>query len=285
LQALLTKISLNCRGRLISLLDPKVMGILNITPDSFFDQSRVESTSKQLDKVEEMLLNGANFIDIGGQSTRPGAEMVGVDVELSRVIPAIKAIVNTFPEAILSIDTFNSEVAKQAINEGASIVNDVSAGDDDANMFRVIADLKVPYIMMHKKGQSKNMQENPTYENILLEVSNYFSKKLCDLAALGVYDIILDPGFGFGKNLNHNYQLLNHLNDLSLFELPVLVGMSRKQMVQKVISVNAENALNGTTAVHMVALSNGAKILRVHDVKEAVECIKIYKALNAQKLG
>jgi dihydropteroate synthase len=280
LQTLLTKISLNCKGSLISLLEPKVMGILNITPDSFFDQSRMGSTIHLLEKANQMLQDGATFLDIGGQSTRPGAETVGVDIELNRVIPAIKAIIEQFPTAILSIDTFYSEVARQAVLEGASIINDVSAGDDDPKMFSVIAELNVPYIIMHKKGKPKNMQDAPIYHDIVLEVANYFSKKLAELNALGVKDIILDPGFGFGKTLEHNYQLLNQLDSLKLLEWPILVGISRKQMVQKVIGAGAADALNGSTALHMVALLKGAKILRVHDVKEAMDCVKIYKALT-----
>ena len=280
MQALLTKISLNCKGSLISLLEPKVMGILNITPDSFFDQSRMVSTTHLLEKANQMLQDGATILDIGGQSTRPGAETVGVDIELNRVIPAIKTIMKEFPAAILSIDTFYSEVARQAVLEGASIVNDVSAGDDDPKMFSVIAELNVPYILMHKKGKPSNMQDAPIYNDIVLEVANYFSKKLAELHALGVKDIILDPGFGFGKNLEHNYQLLNQLDSLKLLEWPILVGISRKQMVQKVIGAGAADALNGSTALHMVALLKGAKILRVHDVKEAMECVKIYEALT-----
>jgi dihydropteroate synthase len=279
LQALFNKNSINCSGKLISLAEPKVMGILNITPDSFFESSRIGSADNLLAQAEKMIVNGASFLDIGGQSTRPGATLISVEEELERVIPAIALLNNHFPEVILSIDTFYASVAKEAVAAGAKMVNDISAGDIDEEMFPLLGNLCVPYIMMHKKGMPINMQDNPVYADIVLEIVDYFAAKIEKLHALGVADIILDPGFGFGKTLENNYQLLQKLDRFKLFELPLLVGVSRKSMVQKVLNVSALESLNGTTALHMVALERGAKILRVHDVKEAVECLKLFQSL------
>lgn len=258
------------------------MGILNVTPDSFFESSRVSLEIELLHKAEKMLTDGATLLDIGGQSTRPGAELISPELELQRVIPAIEKLSRAFPEAIISVDTFYGKVAKAAIEAGASIINDISAGDDDPTMFETIVELNVPYIIMHKKGLPTHMQQNPNYENVVQEVLNYFTHKVRALQQAGVKDILIDPGFGFGKTLEHNYSLLAHLDVLKIFELPVLVGVSRKSMVQKLLKVNTQNALNGTTALHMVALQKGAAILRVHDVKEAVECIQIFEALNQE---
>ena len=279
MQALFNKNSINCSGKLISLAEPKVMGILNITPDSFFESSRIGSADNLLAQAEKMIVNGASFLDIGGQSTRPGATLISVEEELERVIPAIALLNNHFPEVILSIDTFYASVAKEAVAAGAKMVNDISAGDIDEEMFPLLGNLCVPYIMMHKKGMPINMQDNPVYADIVLEIVDYFAAKIEKLHALGVADIILDPGFGFGKTLENNYQLLQKLDRFKLFELPLLVGVSRKSMVQKVLNVSALESLNGTTALHMVALERGAKILRVHDVKEAVECVKLFQSL------
>lgn len=281
MQTLLSKNSINCKGNLISFDEPKVMGILNITPDSFYEGSRFKDENKILLKVEQMLLAGATFIDIGGQSTRPGAIEVGQEEELSRVLPAIQQISKQFPEALISIDTYYASVAKAAIESGAAMVNDIAAGDKDPTMFATLAELKVPYIMMHKKGHPQNMQHAPAYENIVLEIAAYFSRKLAELNALGIPDIILDPGFGFGKTLAHNYELLNKLDHFKIFELPILVGVSRKSMIQKLLQVDAAEALNGTSVLHTMALVKGAKILRVHDVKEAMECVKLYQATFA----
>ncbi|MCG9880000.1 MAG: dihydropteroate synthase [Bacteroidia bacterium] len=280
MQALFSKNYINCGGNLISLDTPKVMGILNITPDSFFEGSRVGSNQGLLVQTEYMLKHGATFIDIGGQSTRPGAELIGEEEELSRVIPAIEQIIRHFPEAVISIDTFSAKVARVAINAGACLINDISAGDDDAGMFPLLSELRVPYIMMHKKGTPQDMQNDPRYENIVLEIIDYFAAKLELLKSLGVADVVLDPGFGFGKTLEHNYELLAKLDRLKLFELPVLVGVSRKSMIQKVLQISANEALNGTSALHMIALERGAKILRVHDVKEAMECVKLHSQLG-----
>lgn len=280
MQALFNKNSINCSGNLISLVQPSVMGILNITPDSFFELSRMGSDKDLLVQAEKMIVAGAAFLDIGGQSTRPGATLVGVEEELNRVIPAITTINKHFPDAIMSIDTFYAKVAQEAVAAGAKIVNDISAGEADDEMFPLIGKLGVPYVMMHKKGLPSNMQDNPVYENIVLEIIDYFSAKIEKLNALGVADVILDPGFGFGKTLQNNYQVLQNLDRFKLFELPLLVGVSRKSMIQKVLGLNASESLNGTTALHMIALERGAKILRVHDVKEAVECVKLFQSLG-----
>ncbi len=285
MQALFRKKYINCGGKLISMEQPRVMGIINITPDSFFESSRVGSTQQLLDQAEEMLKNGASFLDIGGQSTRPGANLISAEEELQRVIPAITSLHKEFPEALLSIDTFYSRVAQEAIDAGACLINDISAGDADEEMFPLLAKLKVPYIMMHKKGMPATMQENPVYSNILLEIIDYFAAKTAQLTALGVADVMIDPGFGFGKTLANNYELLQQLDRFKLFELPVLVGISRKSMIQKVLGVSAADSLNGTSALHMIALDRGASILRVHDVKEAVQCVRLFESLvNIEKI-
>jgi dihydropteroate synthase len=276
LQALLTKNSINCGGQLISLAEPKVMGILNCTPDSFFSESRVGSDRELVNNAKRMLEHGATFIDIGGQSTRPGAEQVSVDEELKRVVPAIKLLLTEFPTALISVDTFYAEVAKQAIDAGAIMVNDVSAGMVDPNMFEEVAKLKVPYVLMHNRGKALANQEAPQYNHLVLDIIQFFVEKVKDLTQWGIPDVILDPGFGFGKSLEQNYALLQQLKQFQILELPLLVGVSRKSMVQRVLDVDASNALNGTSAIHMIALERGARILRVHDVKEAVECIKIF---------
>jgi dihydropteroate synthase len=276
LQALLTKNSINCGGQLISLAEPKVMGILNCTPDSFFSESRVGSDRELVNNAKRMLEHGATFIDIGGQSTRPGAEQVSVDEELKRVVPAIKLLLTEFPTALISVDTFYAEVAKQAIDAGAIMVNDVSAGMVDPNMFEEVAKLKVPYVLMHNRGKALANQEAPQYNHLVLDIIQFFAEKVKELTQWGIPDVILDPGFGFGKSLEQNYALLQQLKQFQILELPLLVGVSRKSMVQRVLDVDASNALNGTSAIHMIALERGARILRVHDVKEAVECIKIF---------
>ena len=280
MQTLFKKITLNCKGRIVSLEKPTVMGILNITPDSFYDGSRSKSVEEALIKAEKMLIDGATFLDLGAYSTRPGADEISVDEELKRAIPVVEAISKKFPEANISIDTFRAKVAHEAVTAGAHIVNDISSGEDDEEMFSTIAKLKVPYIMMHKKGSPKNMQQHPHYENVVLEVMNYFTEKVDTAKVAGIVDIIIDPGFGFGKNLEHNYQLLNALNDFQIFGLPVLVGVSRKKMIQKIAGADVQNSLNGTTAANTIALLKGANILRVHDVKEAIECINIVNATN-----
>jgi dihydropteroate synthase len=278
LQTLTPKITLNCKGQLITLEKPVVMGILNITPDSFYDGGKHVFIAEALNQTEKMLSEGAVFIDIGAYSSRPGAIDISVEEELARLLPVIEAVTKHFPEAIISIDTFRSTVARQSILAGAHMINDIASGDDDAEMMNTVAELHVPYIMMHKKGTPQNMHLNPHYEHVVLEVIQYFTAKITTARAAGIKDIIIDPGFGFGKNLQHNYTLLNRMSDLALFELPVLAGLSRKSMLQKITGTDAAHALNATTAANTIALMQGAKILRVHDVKEAIECINIVNA-------
>jgi dihydropteroate synthase len=272
--------SINCKGNLVDLSSPKVMGILNITPDSFFDGGKYSSEKDILNQVDKMLFEGATFIDVGAYSSRPGAKAITKQEELERILPIIKILVKTFSEIIISIDTFRSEVAKQCVLNGANIINDISAGSLDKNMFSTIAELQVPYIIMHMQGIPANMQLNPTYENVVQELLFYFSNKIAQLRKLGVNDIITDVGFGFGKSLPHNYQLLNHLELFKNLDAPTLVGISRKSMLYKPLNTSPNKALNATSSANTIALLNGANILRVHDVKEAMECIKIVDLLK-----
>lgn len=274
------KRTLNCNGRLLLLDEPLVMGILNATPDSFYEKSRFSSEKQLLLQVEKMLSEGADIIDAGGYSTRPGAKNISEKEELQRLIPAIKIILKKFPRIIISADTFRSEVAKAAVENGASIINDISGGTSDKKMFETVAKLGVPYILMHIQGTPQTMQNNPQYKNVTKEILFFFAEKTKQLKELGVKDIILDPGFGFGKTLEHNYEILKNLNDFKIFELPILAGFSRKSMINKVLHTKPENALNGTTVLNTMALMKGAKILRVHDVKEAKEAVKIWKMVN-----
>ncbi len=270
------KYSLNIKGHLISPDKPLVMGILNVTPDSFHADSRIASEKDVLLKAEKMLQDGATILDIGGQSTRPGAERVSMEMELARVIDCVNAISREFPESIISIDTFYSQVALQAVHAGAAMVNDISAGSIDSSMLATVAQLKVPYVLMHMQGEPHTMQKEIHYTNVVNEVAFFFSEKINELRGLGVTDILLDVGFGFGKKMEHNYALLHHLHDFGIFQLPMLAGLSRKKMIQNITGTVAANALNGTTAANMIALMNGASVLRVHDVKEAVEAVNIY---------
>lgn len=279
LQASNTKLSLNCRGKLVVLSQPTVMGILNVTPDSFFEGSRMGALDQLLAKAEHMLAQGATFIDIGGYSTRPGAADISVDDELKRIVPAVEHLNKYLPQAILSIDTFRAKVAKYAIEAGAHIINDISSGDDDADMLDIVGALKaVPYIMMHKRGTPQTMQQFTQYADVTLDVLEYFNQKIAAAKQAGIVDLIIDPGFGFAKTLGQNYQLLKELNHFQITGLPLLVGVSRKKMIQQITQTDALGALNGTTVVNTLALLNGAKILRVHDVKEAADCIKIVNA-------
>lgn len=271
---------LNIRGSLLTLDSPKIMGILNITDDSFYDGGFYRTPKAQLNRVEEMLNQGATFIDIGAQSSRPGAIEVGAETEIKQLIPALKRIRAAFPEAILSIDTWHAAVAKAAVAEGGDIINDISGGLFDPIMFDTMATLKVPYVLMHTGGRPDNMQNNPRYADVLKEVIYFMSKQIDKLNYVGVNDIIIDPGFGFGKTIEHNYQLLRQLNHFTFLENPILVGISRKSMIYRALNTNAVNALNGTTALQMIALSKGADILRVHDVKEAQECVKLHLMLH-----
>jgi len=253
------------------------MGILNATPDSFYNKGRESATEDLLRKAGEMLQQGATVLDIGGMSTRPGAEEISTEEELRRVIPILHAVRQKFPEAYLSIDTYRSRVAEEAMLAGADIINDISGGDADEAILQVAARHKAPFICMHKKGIPKDMQLQPSYEDVTEEVMAYFEKKLRQVEPYGLQDILLDVGFGFGKSVEHNYQLLRHLHTFKLLGRPLLVGLSRKSMICKVLACTPENALNGTTALHMIALQQGAHILRVHDVKEAAECIRLFQ--------
>jgi dihydropteroate synthase len=269
------KTTLNAKGKLIDLSRPSVMAILNITPDSFYNYSRASSVDDALFKTEKFLQEGATFIDIGAYSSRPGADEISTIEELERIIPVIEAVNQRFPEAIISIDTFRAEVALQGVQAGAHLINDISGGQLDEAMFKTVAKLDVPYILMHMKGTPQTMQIEPHYDDVLLEVTGYFVQKIAALRALGVKDIILDPGFGFAKRRIHSYELLNHLEDLRIFGLSILVGVSRKSMIHKFLNTSPEEALNGTTVLNTIALLKGASILRVHDVREAMECIKL----------
>jgi len=272
--------TININGTLLDLSTPKIMGILNITPDSFYDGGVFNSDKKILNQVEKMISEGADMIDIGGYSSRPGAKEVNIDDEIARVIPAIELIKNKFGDTIISVDTFRSKVAKKAINAGASIINDISSGDLDPEMLNCVAELKVPYIMMHMKGTPNNMQKNPEYENVIVEIVKNLSKKLFLAKKAGIIDVIIDPGFGFGKTANHNYCILNNLSFFKELGCPILVGISRKSMVYKLLDTNPEGALNGTTCLNTISIIKGAKILRVHDVKEAKEIITLTNFLN-----
>jgi len=271
--------SINCRGLLIDLSTPKVMGILNATPDSFYAQSRQQQIDGALRTTEKMLADGATFIDIGGYSTRPGAEEISVNEELERVIPVINALQSKFPDALISIDTFRGKVAREAVAAGAALINDISGYSLDDDMLTAVADLNVPYILMHMRGNPKTMQGEAIYKDVTGEVIHYFSQKINELNRLGVNDIIIDPGFGFAKKPEHSFELLKNLQQLQMFGLPVLAGLSRKSMIYKTLGTNAENALNGTTVLNTIALQNGANVLRVHDVKEAVEVINLFKVV------
>jgi len=269
------KLTINAGGKLIDFNQPQVMGILNVTPDSFFDGGLHNSEKEIIEKVEQMLADGASIIDVGAASTRPGATALSANEEISRLKPALKSITNKFPNAVISVDTYQSEVAKAAIDMGGHIINDISGGTLDHKMFRTIGQLKVPYILMHIQGTPQNMQNSPKYDNVVKEVTHFFSSQIEQLLEQGVNDIILDPGFGFGKSLEHNYQLMARFSHFKLFERPLLAGVSRKSMINRLLGTNPKTALNGTTALHILALEAGANILRAHDVKEATEAIKI----------
>ena len=274
---------INCNSTSINLSQGHVMGVLNVTPDSFYDGGKFMEDEKVLTQTKRMLDEGASFIDVGGASSRPGSDPVSPKEEIERVIPAILTILTTFPKTVISIDTTSSVVAEKAIESGAAIVNDISAGTADKRMLETVSSMGVPYIAMHMKGTPKTMQNNPTYQNV---VSDVFAalERFCDRASqLGIKQLILDPGFGFGKTLSHNYQLLNQLQKFRSLGYPLLVGVSRKSMIQKIIDVDAKNALNGTTAIHTIAALKGASILRVHDVKEAVQVFQLVNYLSKQE--
>ncbi len=270
------KTTLNCGGKLLDLEHPVVMGILNVTPDSFFAGSRTFSEKTVLERAEKLLSEGAAMLDIGGYSSRPGATDIPEEEEENRIVPAIKSVLRHFPEAVISVDTFRANIAERAVDAGALIINDISGGSLDGRMFAVVAALQVPYIIMHMRGTPQTMQTQTNYKNLMPEMLTYFAAKTAALRQLGVNDIIIDPGFGFAKTVDQSYEVLQNLEALQMLELPVLAGMSRKSMTYKVLGIAPEEALNGTTALNMLALTKGAKMLRVHDVKEAVQTIKLY---------
>ncbi|MEQ8418620.1 MAG: dihydropteroate synthase [Arenibacter algicola] len=272
--------TINCKGNLLDLSTPKVMGIINITPDSFYDGGKYKDETEIIAQVEIMLANGASFIDIGAYSSRPGAEYVDESEELARIIPIVKLLLKTFPNVLISIDTFRSRVADECLALGAAIINDISAGNLDPKMMEVVGKHRAPYIMMHMKGTPSTMQAMTNYENLLGEILYYFSEKVALARAAGINDIIIDPGFGFAKTLEQNYEILKKFNLLHAMDLPILTGISRKSMIYRLLETNPKNALNGSTALHMYALAKGTQILRVHDVKEAMECIQLLNAIN-----
>lgn len=275
--------TLNCDGTLLDLGTPKIMGVINVTPDSFFANSRRESLADILHTAEKMLTEGADLLDIGGMSSRPGAEIISTDQELQRVIPAVEAIIQRFPEAIVSIDTVHAKVAKEAVNAGSSLVNDISAGRIDPDMYDTVAALGVPYLLMHMRGTPATMQQQPDYEDVVREILDFFIQEVALLRQKGVKDIVVDPGFGFGKTVRQNYELLHSLNLFQILEVPILVGVSRKSMINKLLGIGPSEALNGTSVVHLLALQNGASMLRVHDVKEAREVVKIWQFMEDLK--
>jgi dihydropteroate synthase len=256
---------------------PLVMGIINVTPDSFYKDSRQQTSEAVLEQATKMINDGADIIDVGGQSTRPGSERISVEEELQRVLPAIEIILKHFPDTIISVDTYQSEIAKECVDAGAAMINDISAGNIDSNMISTVAKLQVPYICMHMKGSPENMQKEPTYENVTREVLDFFIKKIDECRRAGIDDVIIDPGFGFGKTISHNFTLLKELPAFKMLDKPIMGGLSRKSTIYKTLGVTAEEALNGTTVLHSLALQNGANILRVHDVKEAKEAITLYQ--------
>lgn len=273
-------LKINCKGKLIDLSTPKIMGILNVTPDSFYDGGEHNKTETALQKAAQMMQEGAHFIDIGGYSSRPDATDISVKEETQRVVPVIEALVDAFPDILISIDTFRASVAYSAIKAGAAFVNDISAGLLDDQMLQTVASLGVPYCMMHMRGTPQTMKSLTVYKNVTKEVMHYFSERIAAARSAGINDIVIDPGFGFAKTIPQNFELLSKLELVQELEVPVLVGLSRKSMIYKTLAITAQEALNGTTALHMVSLQKDAQILRVHDVKEAVQCIRLNSSLS-----
>jgi len=269
--------TLNCRGRLLTFDSPIVMGIINVTPDSFYSGSRQSTVDAALQKAEQMINEGATILDLGGQSTRPNSKQISAEEEAERVCPAIEAVHKQFPDAIISVDTYYHYVAEQAVYAGASIVNDISGGTLDSDMLFVVAKSKTPFICMHMKGTPENMQQHAVYENVTREVLDYFIQRIDVCKQAGINDVIIDPGFGFAKTIAHNFELLRNLSVFKMLEKPIIAGLSRKSTVYKTLGITSEEALNGTTVMNTLALLNGANILRAHDVKEAVEAIKLFK--------
>ena len=274
--------NINCKGKLIDISSPKVMGVLNLTPDSFYDGNKFDNEKKILNQVEKMLNDGATFIDIGAYSSRPGATHISEDQEKSRIIGTVELLITEFPDANLSIDTFRSSIADECLNAGASIINDITASEYDSEILKIAHKHNAPYVMMHMKGMPQDMMKQNKYDNLIKDIIYYFSKKIEAARTAKVNDIIIDPGFGFSKNIDQNYDLLKNLGLLKSLDSPILVGLSRKSMIYKLLKTTPELALNGTTSLNTIALLNGAKILRVHDVKEAMECIKITNQFNKQ---
>jgi dihydropteroate synthase len=275
-----TNKTLNLNGRLVDLRTPRIMGILNVTPDSFYDGNRYTSEADILKQVEKMLSDGAMFIDVGGYSTRPGAEEISAEEEQKRVLKAVKNISHEFPDAFISVDTFRSEVVRAAVDAGAHLVNDVSGGSLDDAMFKTVAELKVPYILMHMRGTPQTMNKLTVYENLLKDIMDFFHEKIFTLQQLGAKDIIVDPGFGFAKTVEQNFELLSKLDHFNILGKPVLAGLSRKSMIWRTLGITPEKALNGTTSLNTVALLKGASLLRVHDVKQAAEAIKLIEKIS-----
>ena len=271
---------LNCNEKLLDLSAPAIMGILNITPDSFHKESRVNTADAAIRIAERMVEEGAQILDLGAMSSRPGAEIITVEEELARILPILKAIRKALPDTILSIDTVRASVAKECLLSGANMINDISGGHIDHSLIDVVAEFKVPYILMHMKGTPDHMQDQASYENVTMEVLAYISNQIRNLRSKGIHDIIIDPGFGFGKLDVHNFKLMKDLGAFKMFDCPILAGISRKSTIQRTLNVEAANALNGTTALHMYLLERGANILRVHDVKEAVEVVKLWRNIN-----
>lgn len=272
--------TINCKGNLIDLSTPKVMGVINLTPDSFYDGGKLTSEKEILLQANKMLQEGATFLDLGAYSSRPGAQFVSEKEEIHRLLPVIKILLNEFPETLLSIDTFRSNVANESIYAGASLINDISAGTLDDHMFKIIAQHQVPYVMMHMRGTPETMMQNTDYTDLTKEVIYYFSERIAKARSFGINDLIADPGFGFSKTLDQNYELFNHLELFRYLNVPLLIGISRKSMIQKKIKTTAADSLNGTTALHAIAIQKGASILRVHDVKEAFETINLLQNLK-----
>jgi dihydropteroate synthase len=272
--------TINCLGKLIDLSVPKVMGILNVTPNSFYDGGKYSDAKSMLFQVEKMLSEGATFIDIGAYSSKPSAEFVSEEEEITRLLPIIDLVLKNYPDTLISVDTFRANVARVGIENGACIINDIAAGSLDEKMMQTVANLQVPYIMMHMKGNPQTMQSLAQYENVVKEMLFYFSEKVSQARSFGINDLIIDPGFGFAKTVEQNFEVMNNLELFQMLELPLLVGVSRKSMIYKTLGTSAEQALNGTTVLNTISLQKGANILRVHDVKEAMECIKLQDSLN-----
>jgi len=272
--------SINCRGKLWSFNVPVVMGIINLTPDSFYAASRARQDAELIERAGRMICDGAAILDIGGQSTRPGSPMLSPEEEAARVIPAIRALRKAYPDTLLSVDTYHAHVAKMAADAGVDIINDISGGELDPEMLKTVAQTRLPYICMHMKGTQTNMQNNPWYEDVVREVLDYFIRRSAACREAGIRDLIIDPGFGFGKTIEHNFTLLHALEKFGILDLPILVGVSRKSMIYRFLGSSPEEALNGTTVINTLALMKGAAILRVHDVREAVECIRLTEAVR-----